>query len=332
MKKILFSILTLLMIITITGCEKTETIKQTINQEKEIIIDYSSSSSLSKAIKENKEVIEKYLKILVVEVIEQNDDVTKFKSNNNLEFITNEKLEINKGDYVILNIINKPIRNEDVFIVEFKFIKLIEIEEDEPTVSKEDVPDEKENPSIKETKIIMDKNSSEYVGLDKADIEKQLKDKGFSNVEFKEELTKDSQNKTNTIKSIVINGKEIIKDNEYKKDDKVVITYWKYEKPASEYELAFIRDMPSYDLYFMFDTDNKKAVYFGTNDSFTDNGSYTGDFSSGITISWPHGEWKDKFVYKNGSLSAMLTDGNGFEWKYVKCDVLNAEKILNSFK
>ena len=336
MKKILFSILSLLVIITITGCVKTETIKETINQEKEIIIDYSSSTTLSKDINAKKDINGKYAKVLVVEVVEVKDDLTKFKSNNNLEFTTNEKIEISKGDYVVLNIIKNPIQEDDVWKVEFDIVKLIETEEtseeNEYTIPEENTSIEKEDQVNVEIKIVMDKDSSAYVGLDKTEVEKQLKDKGFTNIETKEEKTTDSKNKSNTIKSVVVNDKEFKKDDEYKKEDKIIITYWKYEKPASEYELAFIRDLSNYDLYYMFDTDTKKVVYFGTNDTYIEKGTYTGDFSSGIIINWSHGEWTEKFVNKNGSTSAMLTDGNGFEWKFEKCEVSKAQKVLDSLK
>lgn len=81
---------------------------------------------------------------------------------------------------------------------------------------------------------------------------------------------------------------------EWSKDIKIRIDYRVKpampSKPVSEYEKAFIRDLGDYDLYYMFDTDNKTVVYFGTNDTYIENGTYTGDFSTGITIAWSHGE------------------------------------------
>lgn len=100
------------------------------------------------------------------------------------------------------------------------------------------------------------------------------------------------------------------------------------EKPYSEYEKAYIRDMSNYDLYYMFDTDTKKVVYFGTNDTYIEKGTYTGDFASGVTISWSHGEWTEKFTHKSGS-SATLIDGNGFDWEYKTCDIKKAQDVLD---
>jgi len=103
------------------------------------------------------------------------------------------------------------------------------------------------------------------------------------------------------------------------------------EKPVSEYEKAYIRDMNNYDLYYMFDTDTNKVVYFGTNDTYIEKGTYTGDFASGVTISWSHGEWTEKFTHKSGN-SATLIDGNGFDWEYKTCDIKKAQSVLDGLR
>ena len=82
----------------------------------------------------------------------------------------------------------------------------------------------------------------------------------------------------------------------------------------------------------MFDVDSKKVVYFGTNDTYVENGTYSGEFNLGVTIKWSHGEWEETFVNEDGSNTAMLTDGSGNKWEYEKCDVSKAQKILDDFK
>ena len=100
------------------------------------------------------------------------------------------------------------------------------------------------------------------------------------------------------------------------------------EKPYSEYEKAYIRHMSNYDLYYMFDTDSKRVVYFGTNDTYIEKGTYTGNFATGVTINWSHGEWTEKFTHSSGS-KATLIDGNGFDWEYKTCDVKKAQDVLD---
>ena len=116
------------------------------------------------------------------------------------------------------------------------------------------------------------------------------------------------------------------------KSEEVVISCWKVEIVESEYEKAFVRTLSGYSLYYMFDTDNKTVVYFGTNDTYIEKGTYKGDFSSGVTINWSHGEWKEKFTNKDGSNDATLIDGNGYEWEFKVCNVSRAQKVLNGLK
>lgn len=331
MKKIFLSLIVLLMMVTLSGCGKTETIKDTITQEKEIIIDYSSSTSFERAINDKKEVKNKIVKVLIYEVEEQSDSLTQFKSGENLVFSSNESIDINKNDFIVLKVIKEPVKNDEKWEIKFEMIKVIKTESKVEN-NENNEEGKKEEIIVEDEKIKVDKDSSNYVGLDKTEIEKEFKNKGFQNVELKENKTTDSNNKDNSIISITINEKDFKKDDEFTKEDKIIITYWKYEKPVSEYELAFIRDMSNYDLYYMFDTDTKKVVYFGTNDTYVEKGTYSGDFNSGVTINWSHGEWKEKFVNKNGSTSAILTDGNGFEWKYEICDLSKAQKVLDSLE
>lgn len=103
------------------------------------------------------------------------------------------------------------------------------------------------------------------------------------------------------------------------------------EKPKSEYEKAYIRDMSDYDLYYMFDTETKSVVFFGTNDTYVEKGTYTGDFSTGVTITWSHGQWTESFTHKSGK-TATLVDGSGWDWKYKVCDVEKAQNVLNGLQ
>ncbi len=102
-------------------------------------------------------------------------------------------------------------------------------------------------------------------------------------------------------------------------------------KPESEYERAYIRELNDYDLYYMFDMDTNTVVYFSTLDTYVERGTYTGNFSTGVTITWSHGEWTETFTH-NGGNYATLIDGNGFEWEYEVCDVGKAQRILNGIE
>lgn len=62
-----------------------------------------------------------------------------------------------------------------------------------------------------------------------------------------------------------------------------------------------------------------------------ENGTCTGDFSTGITITWSHGEWTEEFTHKSGN-TATIIDGNGWEWGYKVCDVGKAQEVLDGLR
>ena len=188
-------------------------------------------------------------------------------------------------------------------------------------------------------------------------VQNDLEDAGFTNIVT--EILYDivlGWTEEGEVESVSIDGRTDYEKGEvFNRDVPIVITYHMKEEdnpnkpvetepsetesttptkstePESEYEKAYIRDMSNYDLYYMFDTDTKTVVYFGTNDTYIERGTYTGDFSTGVTITWSHGEWTEKFTHKSGSY-AMLIDGNGWDWEYKVCDVGEAQRILDGLQ
>lgn len=160
-----------------------------------------------------------------------------------------------------------------------------------------------------ESKIEMTQDAEQYVGKQSAQVKKEFEDKGFTSIKVQEVTTTDAQKTDNTVKEVLVNGQGFVKGDTFKKDVEIIIYCWKVEKPISKYEKAFIRNLGQYSLYYMFDVDEKTVVYFGTNDTYPTYGTYKGDFSAGITITWSHGEWTEKFTHKSGSDKATLVDG-----------------------
>ena len=101
---------------------------------------------------------------------------------------------------------------------------------------------------------------------------------------------------------------------------------------VSQNKKAFIRDMPSYDVYYMFDFEKGQVFNFLTNDSYVMRGTFTGDFSTGVDIYWVDDGYYETFVHKPGSNRATLIDGKGSEWEFVVCDVSDAQKALDSVR
>ena len=201
-----------------------------------------------------------------------------------------------------------------------------------PEDDEEETKSDENNKTTESTTIAMTADSATYSGKNVQDVEKEIKDLGFENVKLVESVTTDSSNADGTVDTIAVAGEGFSKGDSFEKDAEIAITYWKVEKIDSEYEKAFVRAMSNYSLYYIFDTDNKTVVYFGTNDTYIEKGTYTGEFSSGVTINWSHGEWTEKFTNKDGSNDATLVDGNGFDWEYKVCSVADAQKVLDDLK
>lgn len=79
----------------------------------------------------------------------------------------------------------------------------------------------------------------------------------------------------------------------------------------------------------MFDPDNRTVIYFVTSDTGVDEGTYTGDFSTGVTINWAHGQFTETFTHKSSGTPTLI-DENGSDWEFRVCDVDAAQDALDA--
>ncbi len=181
----------------------------------------------------------------------------------------------------------------------------------------------------KEETVSMPKNSEEYKNLNYEEVQKELEELGFVNIELEENKTTDPH-VDGAVTSVTVNGNAFSSGEIFKTDTPIVIAYWKVDVPVSKYELAFVSETTNYSLYYMFDFDDRTVVNFGTNDTSISEGNYTGEFNSGVTITWEHGEWTEQFFYEDGSSTGKLIDGTGFDWEYELCDLGEAQSVLDT--
>lgn len=174
-------------------------------------------------------------------------------------------------------------------------------------------------------------NSDDFAGVHYTEAETKVREMGFTNIVYRERITHDLDVTPETIDFVSIGSIHSFRVGEmFDNDAEVILAYWKYEEFQTEYELAFVRRLSNYSLYYMFDTDTKTVVQFGTDDTYLYRGSYTGDFSTGVTMTWDHGEWTDEFTYREGSSKATYTDGYGSDWDYTVCDLKTAQDLLDT--
>lgn len=305
-----------------------------------IQVDFVNSENFEKALNEGKDVINKTVVFDVIEYKPNSALGINCWSGEHLNFISSNELNVEKGYYVLGKVLKVTKTLGGSWKIEYEVLDTyknkpsIKEKQDKENINIDKNEDNTPNTELEDKKniVIMIVPVEDYIGKDYTELKTELESYGVTNIVIESVKTKDSNNINNSIKEFTINGETYKPFDEFKKDDEFKIVYWEYEKSTSEYELAFIRDMSNYDLYYMFDTDTKKVVFFGTNDTYIEKGTYTGEFSTGVKINWSHGEWTEKFVNKSNSSKATLTDGNGFEWEYEKCEVSKAQKVLDSLK
>lgn len=146
------------------------------------------------------------------------------------------------------------------------------------------------------TTITVTMNDEDFVGMNYSEAEKLMKDMGFTWIQFAVIETDDQELADGMVASVeiyedIMDPGDFASGDSFISDAMVMIRFYEcVEKVDSKFEKAFVRELGSYSLYFMFDTDDKTVVFFGTNDTYVEKGTYTGKFSTGVKIEWSHGE------------------------------------------
>ena len=225
-RKIILAII--IMMLFITGCSKTEIIKDTITREKEIILDYSSSISFEKALNNKESVNGKKVKLLINK-IEENEGKYIASAGDKLCFIFDNSSTVKVNDYIVFKITKEPIIKNDKYQVEYELIKVISNSIEDTNVENE----EENNPN----QILIEFDSSTYAGKMKDDVEKEFKNKGFKTIKIHEIETNDKNNKSGVITSVSIDGKMFNKGDLFEDDKEVIIYCWKYVE-ENKFELS----------------------------------------------------------------------------------------------
>ncbi len=96
-----------------------------------------------------------------------------------------------------------------------------------------------------------------------------------------------------------------------------------------EYDLAYVREMKDYSIYYLFDMDTHTLRQFRTNEAVALVGSFTGDPEGGMDIRFRQ-DWHEglRAVSPGDRSRAVLTDFSGFTFEYVLTDVSRAAALL----
>lgn len=97
------------------------------------------------------------------------------------------------------------------------------------------------------------------------------------------------------------------------------------------YEYAYVRALPDYAIYYVFDMDTMTVRQFKTNDAGALVGTFTGDMAFGADIRYSR-DWHESFFpVSPGDLSrAMITDYSGFTFEYILTDPAAAAELMKN--
>jgi len=308
----------------------SESNDNTGSDAEEYTIDYTDAASFEAALNSGVKVNGKIVKFDVVAYKPDSALGINCWSGEHLNFISKNKLDVVAGDIIVGYITQEPAKALGSWEIHYEPLAINDEKTGAtiPSKPEETTPPETTEPEA--VKITMPADASSYVGKNYSDVKSELSNLGFTKITVVEKATTDTSHTDDTVESVIIDGSVFASGDIFNQDVAISITYWKVEKPVSEYELAFVRKLNGYSLYYMFDTDTKTVVQFGTDDTYLYKGKYTGSFSSGVTMTWDHGEWTDKFKYTEGSSKATYYDGYGYDWEYTTCDLKTAQDLLDT--
>lgn len=201
--------------------------------------------------------------------------------------------------------------------------------------------------------ITMTTSSSDYMDKNYADVEKALRDLGFTNVET-ETLTTNNSDEDGKVFSITIGGSAFKSGDVFPPNRTVSIMYFAYEKPkpvyysTNDYETAtkgntgvysYIGKGKLVDVYWIIDFD-EGYVYQFTDENGIGEGDRarieSGDLNSSMIVTYhDYGtgdvwSYNFHFKYANVPTTLVLVDNDGFVLEYQPTNLEDALKKLST--
>ena len=238
-------------------------------------------------------------------------------------------------------------------------IKVIELEIEYLDVSNNDSnkTDSDDTKTEENTKIVISKNSSDFINENYKEVEKELKSLGFKNIKISKKETTDKNNINENVAEITIAGKDFDANSEFDENSEVNITYWYLkEEPKKESVSYSTNDKDSvkdgnkgiyayksrggqYDIYWIIDFDAGYVYnYFdGNGDDNCDRVKIdSGNLNDYVKITWHDGndQWSYglHFKYRRQPDHLIVQDNDGFDLDFYSTNLNAALKIRETKK
>lgn len=313
-------------------------------------LDYADAASFEKALNDGVKVNGKIVQFDVVEYKPDSALGINCWSGEHLNFISEEELDVGKGNIIVGRIIEEPTKTLGSWVIHYEVLSIdgekIEGETTEPT--------EPEDPPVTQsTEITLTMGEDDFKGMNYQEAEKIFREMGFTNFEYRTVDT-ETESAEDTICYIeitewFIGDSDFVKGDKFNADSTVTFFSYVYEAPTApspvfystnDYETAkngntgvfSYRDRgSSYDIYWIIDFDEGYVYYFtdGNGESSCDRLKIdSGTLNDKVTITYHDGgdtwSYKLHFKYVDHPEALIMVDQNGFDWEYSTTDLDDA--------
>lgn len=338
-----------------SGGNNTET-NNPDNSTSEYALDYTDAASFESALNDGATVKGKIVQFDVVEYKPDSAMGINCWSGEHLNFISENTLDVTKGDIVIGRITEEPSKSFGSWKVPYEPLVI----EGEKVESGTTEPSE-----TQPTTIALTMGEDDFKGMNYKEAEKIFRKMGFTSFEYRTVDT-EIESAADTISYIeitewLIGDSNFVKGDKFDADSTVTFFSYKYEAPAAptpvfystnDYETAkkgntgvfsYKNKSGSYDVYWIIDFVEGYAYFFteGNGEDYCDKVKLTsGTLNDRATITWNlDGEktnWYLHFKYVNSPVTLIVNDHLGLTTEFTTTDLDDAltlrdtKKIQNS--
>ena len=316
-------------------------------------LDYADAASFEKALNDGVKVNGKIIQFDVVEYKPDSALGINCWSGEHLNFISEEELDVGKGNIIVGRIIEEPTKTLGSWVIHYEVLSIDGEKIEGETTDSTDSTEPEDPPVSQPTEITLTMGEDDFKGMNYQEAEQFFREMGFTNFEYRTVNT-ETESAEDTICYIeitewFIGDSDFVKGDKFDADSTVTFFSYEYEAPTApspvfystnDYETAkngntgvfSYRDRgSSYDIYWIIDFDEGYVYYFtdGNGESSCDRLKIdSGTLNDKVTITYHDGgdtwSYKLHFKYVDHPESLIMVDQNGFDWEYSTTDLDDA--------
>lgn len=316
-------------------------------------LDYADAASFEKALNDGVKVNGKIIQFDVVEYKPDSALGINCWSGEHLNFISEEELDVGKGNIIVGRIIEEPTKTLGSWVIHYEVLSIDGEKIEGETTDSTDSTESEDPPVSQPTEITLTMGKDDFKGMNYQEAEQIFREMGFTNFEYRTVNT-ETESAEDTICYIeitewFIGDSDFVKGDKFDADSTVTFFSYEYEAPTApspvfystnDYETAkngntgvfSYRDRgSSYDIYWIIDFDEGYVYYFtdGNCESSCDRLKIdSGTLNDKVTITYHDGgdtwSYKLHFKYVDHPETLIMVDQNGFDWEYSTTDLDDA--------